>query len=1022
MTLLKNPLKRIKDLTNYPSTTSADSKTPSKTEGININPPSRASSTTKDFLIQNSIYNHSKINHKEVSNNNRFKESENKNSHKIRDKEIIRTLDISQDQQPASESIIEERESIKNEAVECDRLYRSLSMNMSKSWNLETQLNGEVLSFRARIHTLRRLSSKMVFIIFRQQTITIQGILKSFGQPNNSQMNSNHKDSTEFISEKMVRYIEHLPSETLVLVRAKLREAPNRVINVTIHNYEFEVFEIHKIGNLSENVPFSVYDVENACRDRENDEKDEKDDEDDSLIDFGECDTRHISSTSTTSNEKFYSRSPAASRFRQTSIKKSRKSSEIYNKGNRSLSQRVRLDNRIIDLRTGPSQSIFRIQSGICNLFRSYLNAEGFLEVHTPKIQRGATESGASVFKVNYFGRPAFLAQSPQLAKQMCISADFERVYEIGPVFRAEDSNTPRHLTEFTGLDLEMTIEEHYYEALNIIDSMLKNIWKELYQRYQSEIDIISQFYRHDKILWLDKTFHISFYDGIKMLEEDGWTESNGTLPLSTEDLSTRAEARLGTLIREKYKTDYYILDKFPASARPFYTMPDPKDDRLTNSFDIFLRGQEIISGGQRIHDTEFLIKQMKRKGVRSDSMPDYMQGFRWGVPPHAGCGIGLERLTSLFLNLGNIRLASIFPLDPKSFPEKPQAIKLRHEEASTVNLPWGEHDLNEIGSLQPLEKLIANYGDAANTTWLGDLYHVWRHPNSGAAQGYVINNGYAIVIGDPLCDKSQYLQVVSSFLQFIRGRKDLKPIWIIAGPITEEILAEKHMWKTIGCIAEERINPRNNPALKNKDLARKIRHAHNEGVREFKLIKSQPMYEDIRTKIGYRIQEWYKSRKGTQVHLTQIRPWIDQEHRRYFYSQTGDGIIHALVVLHQLSPANGYQIKISLEFPDAPSGTIESLIMFSMKSIVAEDPEAEQATFGTGALPTVRGGRNIGNFKLKALKKVYGKLYQKLKLDNKSEFREKMGVWSDPVYVCYPSGGLGPFGIKAIMGFLGAE
>ena len=118
------------------------------------------------------------------------------------------------------------------------------------------------------------------------------------------------------------------------------------------------------------------------------------------------------------------------------------------------LPQNFRLSNRIVDLRTASSQSIFRVQSGICNIFRSYLDSQGFLEIHTPKLQAGATESGASVFEVKYFGRPAFLAQSPQLAKQMCIAADFERVYEIGAVFRAEESNTPRHLTEYTGLDL----------------------------------------------------------------------------------------------------------------------------------------------------------------------------------------------------------------------------------------------------------------------------------------------------------------------------------------------------------------------------------------------------------------------------------------------------------------------------------------------------------------------------------------------------------------------------------------
>ncbi len=178
---------------------------------------------------------------------------------------------------------------------------------------------------------------------------------------------------------------------------------------------------------------------------------------------------------------------------------------DIYRQ-NRSLPQRVRLNNRIIDLRTGPSQSIFRIQSGICNLFRTYLDTQGFIEIHTPKLQGGATESGATVFELNYFGRPAFLAQSPQLAKQMAIVADFERVYEIGPVFRAEDSNTPRHLTEYTGLDLEMALEEHYHEALTIIDGMFKNLWQGIYDRYAPEIELISHFYPHEKVEWLEVT------------------------------------------------------------------------------------------------------------------------------------------------------------------------------------------------------------------------------------------------------------------------------------------------------------------------------------------------------------------------------------------------------------------------------------------------------------------------------------------------------------------------------------
>lgn len=693
------------------------------------------------------------------------------------------------------------------------------------------------------------------------------------------------------------------------------------------------------------------------------------------------------------------------------------------------------MNNRIVDLRTGPAQSIFRIQSGICNLFRSYLDTKGFIEIHTPKLQGGATESGASVFELNYFGRPAFLAQSPQLAKQMAIISDFERVYEVGPVFRAEDSNTPRHLTEYTGLDLEMALEEHYHEALDIIDGMFKHLWQGIYDRYTPEIELISHFYPHDKVQWLEETPRIPFKEGVQLLIDSGYKDEDGSTPSPLEDLSTAAERRLGALVREKYHTDYYILDKFPASARPFYTMPDPGDDRYTNSFDIFMRGQEILSGGQRIHDSRFLEKRIKAQGINPESMPEYLEGFRWGAPPHAGCGIGLERLTYLFLNLGNIRLASMFPRDPKSLPAQPPKLKLRHEEASTTNPPWEnkeylEQQDEEYGLedrkklLQPLEKLIANYGDAANTSWLDPRYHVWRHPSTGAAQGYVIHNNYVIAVGTPLCAKAQLPQVVSAYLQYLKEEHSkLRPLWMIVGSEVEEYLGEKFEWRTISCIAEERANPRDNPAMKDKDLSRKVRHAEAEGVKNQEYsTKDGPISDEFKAKVDARVQDWQKGRKGTQVHLTQIRPWVDEAHRRYYYAQGPDGTIHAICVLHQLSPQNGYQVKFSLEFPGAPSGTIEALILYAMRQIAVADSDAKQVTFGTGAQEKLEGGRNLGKNKVKFLMKAYETINKQFKLTNKSEFREKMGTWNDPVYVCYPRGGLGAGGIRAIMGFLEEE
>ncbi|KFY78560.1 hypothetical protein V499_02304 [Pseudogymnoascus sp. VKM F-103] len=927
---------------------------------------------------------------------------------------------------------------------ELTKLYKPLSINMSKTRKRSDEEMeyygryqfeeldfsdeiGHIITFRARIHTIRRLSAKLIFLVFRQQTFTIQGVLEAShpddgygdgGRYSHQNMRPNGvgNELGGIVSEQMVRAVLHYPLESIVLVKGKVRSPPDTVHTATIHDAEIEVQEIHLISQLSEHVPFSVYEAENIGRFslRESEEASGESDEEISGESNGQ-------GSQTTAGDGHSS---------ETSVERGSRGSTEGGRHSKALPQTYRLNNRIVDLRTTCSQGIFRIQSGISNMFRSYLDSQGFIEIHTPKLQGSATESGASVFEVNYFGRPVYLAQSPQLAKQMCIAADFERVYEIGAVFRAENSNTPRHLTEYTGLDLEMAFEEHYHETLDLIDEMLKSMWKGLYERYSREIEIISQFYPHESLLWRDETPRLSFSEGIKLLLSDGWTDELGNPPSDTEDLSTRAEIRLGQLVREKYQSDYYILDKFPASARPFYTMPDPGNENFTNSFDIFIRGQEILSGGQRIHDASCLEKRMRRLGVEPEVMNDYIEGFRWAAPPHAGAGIGLERLTFLFLDLGNIRLASLFPRDPKSLPRHLGGPILRHPEASTTNPPWADktNRNQEIvpKDYQPLEKLIANYGDAANTSWLDERYEIWRHPSTGAVQGFVPYHGFAITVGEPLCAKSQYPQVVSGYLNYIKTeRRDLKPLWLMAGPAIEEFLGDKCNWRTLSPVAENRVDPHNNIASKDHDIARKIRHAEHQRVKNFEWPKTKPVPVELKTRVNERIGEWKARRKaGAQVHLTEIRPWIDEEHRRYFYATDGsrDGRVHAILVLHQLAPENGYQVKFMLEFPGAPSGTIESLSVFAMAAIVAQEPDVHSITYGTGATDTVVGGRNMGKGKLKLLKKTYEIINGRLKLTNKTEFREKFGASLDRVYVCYPWRGLGPAGIKAIVDFMQEE
>lgn len=436
--------------------------------------------------------------------------------------------------------------------------------------HLSTDHIGQTISFNARLHHVRSVSAKLAFILLRQQVDTVQGVLQA---------------REGVVSEKFVRWAEHLNTESVVHIRGTIREPPEQIKTCSIHNLEILIDSMHVVVPVEDPIPIDVYNMEQVEEDENSHEK------------------------------------------------------------QLAASNRVRVANRLVFLRTPVMQSVFRIRSGICNIFRSSLEEQGFIEIQTPKLQPAATESGAEVFRVNYFGRTAFLAQSPQLAKQAAISADFGRVFEIGPVFRAEDSNTHRHLTEYTGLDLEMVIQKDYHEAMDVIDEMLKAIFKGVYSRYRKELENIKTRFPHEDLVWLEQTPRLSFKEGVQLLNSAGWTDDNGKPASENEDLGTRAEIRLGQLVKEKYGTDYFILDKFPASARPFYTHLDPDDETVTNSFDIFLRGQEITTGGQRINNPRVLAERMKKAGVDPEGMEEYMQAFEWGAPPHAGCGIGLERV-----------------------------------------------------------------------------------------------------------------------------------------------------------------------------------------------------------------------------------------------------------------------------------------------------------------------------------------------------------------------------------------
>lgn len=323
------------------------------------------------------------------------------------------------------------------------------------------------------------------------------------------------------------------------------------------------------------------------------------------------------------------------------------------------VSQDIRLNSRWLDLRVPANNAIIRIRSGVSMLFREALVDQGFTEINTPKLIGGESEGGANAFKLDYFGRDACLAQSPQLYKQMAIAADLDKVFEIGPVFRAENSNTRRHLCEFTGLDMEMAINSHYNEALEVVHKTFRHIFDGLEKRFANELGVIRRQFPSEPVTFTEKPCIIHWNDGMQMLQDAGETVD------IYDDLTTALELKLGALVKEKFGTDFFILDQYPASIRPFYTMKSPHNPLFTNSYDMFIRGQEICSGAQRCHDPQMLREQIEEQGMNEGTLKHYVESFTHGISPHAGAGIGLDRVVFLYLGLDNVRKGTMFPRDP---------------------------------------------------------------------------------------------------------------------------------------------------------------------------------------------------------------------------------------------------------------------------------------------------------------------------------------------------------------------
>ncbi len=316
----------------------------------------------------------------------------------------------------------------------------------------------------------------------------------------------------------------------------------------------------------------------------------------------------------------------------------------------------TRLDNRFLDIRKPEVRAIFKIRSEISNTIRNFFYERGFLEIHTPKIVASATESGANVFPILYFEKEAFLAQSPQFYKQAAMAGGLERVFEIAPAFRAEKHHTIRHLTEYTSVDFEISFIDSYEDLMRIAEELIVYTLKNIKDRCENEFKILKK-----EIEIPTAPFpRITMREAYKILKEKGIEVEYG------DELDTESERKFGEIIKEKFGSEFVFLTEFPWKVRPFYTYRKEDEIEWTCSFDLIYKGVEIVTGGQREHRYEKLIENCKEKGINPETIDFYIRMFRYGVPPHGGCGLGLDRLVMLLLDLPNVREATLFPRDPE--------------------------------------------------------------------------------------------------------------------------------------------------------------------------------------------------------------------------------------------------------------------------------------------------------------------------------------------------------------------
>lgn len=325
----------------------------------------------------------------------------------------------------------------------------------------------------------------------------------------------------------------------------------------------------------------------------------------------------------------------------------------VINKKKLDISLDTNLTYRPISLRNPYERAIFKVQEGIARGFREYLLKQNFTEIRTPKIVFAGAEGGANIFKLDYFGKQVYLAQSPQFYKQAMVGV-FERVFEVAPVYRAEKHNTSRHLNEYVSMDFEMGFIHDFTEIMQIETGMLKYMCRLLETEYGKELALLNV-----KVPRIESIPSIKFMDAKNIIAEEYRREIH-----DYHDFEPEEEQLLCEYVKKRYNTDFIFVTHYPSSKRPFYAMDDRSDPNYTLSFDLLYNGLEVTTGGQRIHDYNEQVEKMVKRGMNPEEFESYLMIHKYGIPPHGGLGAGLERLTMKLLGQSNVRNASTFPRD----------------------------------------------------------------------------------------------------------------------------------------------------------------------------------------------------------------------------------------------------------------------------------------------------------------------------------------------------------------------